>query len=54
MWLRDLLPEEKLNARIMTFNHNTSWQRNAVSKSLKDHGEDLLRALCWVRQKPEV
>jgi len=54
MWLRDFLPKENLNARILLFNHNTRWQSNAVSKSLKDHGKDLLRALRRVRQTPEV
>ena len=51
MWLRDLLPAEKgLNARIMAFNHNTSWDAYALDKSLHDHGDDLLRALETVRQ----
>jgi len=54
MWLRDFLPEEDLNARIMTFNHNTQWEGNALSKSLHHHGDDLLRALRRVRQTPEV
>jgi hypothetical protein len=54
MWLYDFLPKEKLNARILLFNHNTRWQTNAVSKSLKDYGKDLLRALRRVRQTPEV
>jgi hypothetical protein len=54
MWLRDFLPKEDLNARILLFNHNTRWQTNAVSKTLKDHGNDLLGALRVVRQAPEV
>jgi hypothetical protein len=54
MWLRDFLPKEILNARILLFNHNTRWRTNAVSKTLKDHGDDLLRALRSVSKTPEV
>ena len=54
MWLRDFLPEENLNARIMAFSHNTAWEANALSKSLQECGDDLLRALRRVRQKAEV
>ena len=50
-WLRDFLPKEKvLNARIMAFNHNTSWKAYALDKSLHDHGDDLLQALRTARQ----
>ncbi|KAI9736709.1 MAG: hypothetical protein M1834_000913 [Cirrosporium novae-zelandiae] len=45
MWFRDFLPKENLNARIMTFNHNTSWEANALRKSLYDHANDLLSEL---------
>ena len=51
MWLRDLLPkEEDINARVITFNHNTLWTAYALDKSLHDHGDDLLHALRTVRQ----
>ena len=51
MWLRDFLPkEENINARVITFNHNTSWNAYALDKSLHDHGDDLLQALQTVRQ----
>ena len=51
MWLRDFLPNEQdINARVMTFNHNTSWTAYALDKSLHDHGDDLLQALRAVRQ----
>lgn len=36
------------------FNHNTSWQAHALSKSLHDCGDDLLNALRSVRQIVEV
>ena len=54
MWLRDFLPKENLNARIMAFNHNTAWEARALKKSLQEHGDDLLRALRRVRQRAEV
>ena len=53
MWLRDFLPKEGLNARIMAFNHNTAWETGALSKSLQDYGQDLLRALGQVRLTDE-
>jgi len=53
-WIRDFLPQENLNCRIMTFNHNTAWEANALSKSLSDHGDDLVRALRSVRKTAEV
>lgn len=54
MWLREFLPEDLPNTRVMAFNHNTRWEANALSKSLQDYGEDLLRALRRKRQTPEV
>lgn len=56
MWLRDFLPKEKglEKARIMTFNHNSAWQVNALSKSLLDYGNDLLSLLKDERRKIEV
>ncbi|KAF8511825.1 hypothetical protein BU17DRAFT_96884 [Hysterangium stoloniferum] len=51
-WLCDL-PKDIPNARIMTFNHNTAWQGNALSKSLNDHADDLLRSLDLKREAPE-
>ncbi|KAH0538071.1 hypothetical protein FGG08_005333 [Glutinoglossum americanum] len=37
----------------MAFNHNTKWEAGALSKSLREYGDDLLRALRRVRQTPE-
>lgn len=39
------LSKDISDSRIMIFNHNTAWQADALNKSLKDHGNDLLRAL---------
>ncbi|PYH94026.1 hypothetical protein BO71DRAFT_380246 [Aspergillus ellipticus CBS 707.79] len=52
-WLRDFLPQENIPARIMAFNHNTAWESDALTKTLYDHGNDLLRALDRVRLTPE-
>jgi hypothetical protein len=54
MWLRDFLPKEGLNARIIAFNHNSEWTARALSKSLEDHGYDLLLALEDKRKTSEV
>ena len=43
-----------MNARIMAFNHNTSWEAYALSKLLHDLGDDLLQELRNVRQTVEV
>lgn len=53
-WVRDLLPKDDLNCRIMAFNHDTRWKSNALSKSLKDLGDDLIHALASKRETLEV
>ncbi|KAI1829755.1 hypothetical protein DTO013E5_7634 [Penicillium roqueforti] len=52
-WVRDLLPKDDLNCRIMAFNHDTRWKSNALSKSLKDLGDDLIHALASKRETLE-
>ncbi|XHF98814.1 hypothetical protein AWENTII_002351 [Aspergillus wentii] len=52
-WLRNLLPQERIPARIMAFNHNTSWESEALSKSIDDHANDLLRVLGMHRHTPK-
>jgi hypothetical protein len=54
IWLRDFLPQENLGVRVMLFNHNTAWETNALSKSLRDYGEDLLGELCEARKTDKV
>jgi hypothetical protein len=53
-WLRDFLPEEGLEARIMTYNHDTNYASNASSRSLEDHGNDFLDRLRMRRTKEQV
>lgn len=55
MWLKDFLPhEDGIKIRVFAFNHNTAWKYDALTKSLRDHGEDLLSALRLIRQGEEV
>jgi len=53
-WVRDWLPDEGLNSRIMIFKHNSAWKEHALGKSLKAHGDDLVRALELRRGSEEV
>lgn len=53
-WLCDYLLKDLPNARIICFNHDTSYQAYALSKSLHDYGKDLLRQLGTVRSEEEV
>lgn len=54
MWLRDFLPTEGLNARVMTYSHDSAWESGALRKTLYDHGDDFLRALRTKRLEPGV
>lgn len=58
IWFRDFLPqdlhEDGLKIRAMAFNHYTGWQANALSKSLEDYVQDLLRELGEERRSAEV
>jgi hypothetical protein len=58
IWLRDFLPQDLqkdgLRVRVMAFNHNTRWKAGALSKSLEDYGQDLLRELAEKRRSVEV
>jgi hypothetical protein len=54
IWLKDFLPNEGLNCRIMAFNHNTAWASDATTKGLGDHAWDLLKELEKVRKSERV
>lgn len=54
MWLRDFLPEDRRNCRVMTFNHNSAWKTGAQGKSLEDFAHDFLLSLRMARATPEV
>ena len=57
-WVADWLPQElerrRLRSRIMIFKHNSAWTANSLSKSLEDHGDDLIQALELERTSAEV
>lgn len=54
MWLKDLLPKTLPRARIMAYNHNSAWFRDAPVKSVRVCGEQLLNALDTYRKLPQV
>lgn len=54
MWLKDLLPKLVPRARIMAYNHNSAWFRDAPVKSVRVCGEQLLETLDFRRRLPQV
>ncbi|UKZ68716.1 uncharacterized protein TrAtP1_009739 [Trichoderma atroviride] len=50
MWLRDFLPLDALQARVLVYYHNSGWQAHALGMSLRDYGQDLLTSIEGVRQ----
>ncbi|PGH14460.1 hypothetical protein AJ80_05905 [Polytolypa hystricis UAMH7299] len=49
MWLRDLLPVDLEEARIMTFEYDSKWLEDPSYVSLRDCGERLLRSILYDR-----
>jgi hypothetical protein len=54
MWLRDFLPLDALQARVLVYYHNSGWQANALGMSLRDYGQDLLTSIEGARQTEAV
>jgi hypothetical protein len=54
MWLRDYLPEDTSDARILVFYHNSQWKKHASTMSLRDYGRQLLQALDEKRNSEAV
>lgn len=54
MWLRDFLPLDALQARVLVYYHNSGWQANALGMTLRDYGQDLLTSIEGVRQTEAV
>ena len=56
MWLRDLLPIQVPNARIMTFGYDADTLKlsDVSHLTLNDHGVSLIVDLLRVRRGPEV
>ena len=53
-WLKDLLPKNFPNARIMPFRQNTSYLVNAPRKSIEECGQQLLDEMLRIRRTQEV
>ncbi|KAI5844018.1 ankyrin repeat-containing domain protein [Morchella snyderi] len=53
MWLKELLPKDLPNTRIMAFNHNSKWKIDAPVKSIEECGHELLNHLREYRTSPQ-
>ena len=54
-WLNDFLPDDLAHkARIMVYNHQSSWEAYAFTKRFDGFAQDLLRALEDVRGSDEA
>lgn len=54
MWLKDLLPQDIPNSRIMTFNSDSAWLRDAPRESMRPLASRLLANLDDARQERDV
>ncbi|KAM0805341.1 hypothetical protein BDR22DRAFT_393554 [Usnea florida] len=45
MWLRDILPNVVLNARVATYSYDSDWRDADIKTSLRKCGEQLLNVL---------
>jgi hypothetical protein len=50
MWLRDLLPADLPDARIMSFEYDSKWLHDPSLVKLKDCGDRLLESIIWDRK----
>ncbi|RDW65151.1 hypothetical protein BP5796_09843 [Coleophoma crateriformis] len=48
-WLRDILPREFKESRIILVNHNTEWDAYAPIQSLRDYGQTILNSFSRLR-----
>jgi hypothetical protein len=53
-WLRDFLPEQIPDARIMTFGYNADVAFGQSTAEIADHAKSLLASLVDKRDEPEV
>jgi hypothetical protein len=54
MWLRDFLPDDVRNIRIMTYGYNTSLDEHTSSEHFEEYRSDLLQAIANSRRTGEV
>ncbi|KAL8415662.1 hypothetical protein RB596_006317 [Gaeumannomyces avenae] len=50
-WLKDFLPPDFPDARVMAFAHQSRWDAGALHKNLEDHGRDLIDAIVGARDQ---
>lgn len=53
-WLRDLLPRDLRDVRVITVNHDSSWQEKSPMQSLGDYGRMILNSIGSIRIRKEV
>lgn len=53
-WLRDFLPQQIPDARIMTFGYNATAAFGQSTSDVIDHAKSLLSSLVDKREEPEV
>jgi hypothetical protein len=49
MWLRDLLPKDLPQARILTFEYDSKWLEDPANVTLRDCADQLLQSVLWDR-----
>lgn len=49
MWLRELLPQDRPDKRIMTFEYDSRWLHDPALVTLEDCGDRLLASVTWDR-----
>ncbi|GKZ33149.1 hypothetical protein AbraIFM66950_002933 [Aspergillus brasiliensis] len=54
LWLKDFLNQDVPDARIMTYRHNSRWQKNALVKDLDAYGRQFLSDLENMREDQEA
>ena len=53
-WLKDFLPQQISDARIMTFGYNAAAAFGQSTAEVADHAKSLLSSLVDKREQPEV
>jgi len=53
-WLKDYLPSDIQNARILSFGYNADIAFGNTTASIKDHAQDLLGSLIDEREKADI
>ncbi len=54
MWLRDYLPNDVKNVRVLTYGYNSQLQGNEARSSLLSHSKNFIHRLREMRKVTEV